>query len=79
MRAPISSLIKEIPFGVMLNIVELRKLNIFNNFYAYAPRECFDVDNAIHDPVITGRIFKLTTSGNDVVEGSDVEFFIAKW
>jgi hypothetical protein len=90
---PLSGLKCAIPYGVLLRVLELRKLNFFNCFLAFAPetviREGTYARAARVDPVIVASLAKGHTresdwrrNSADRINTQNIEFahfFVAKW
>lgn len=73
---------KEIPYGIVLRMNELRKLKIFNCFMAFAPEAAWRSMGAV-DPIIVGRISECARD-NEAEErylkgGKQATFFIGRW
>jgi hypothetical protein len=83
---PLSGLKCAIPYGVLLRIIELKKLNFFNCFLAFAPesviREGTYSRIARVDPVIVASLAKGHKKSGDRILTDNIEFahfFVAKW
>lgn len=71
---------REIPYGVILKINELKELGIFNSFSAVAPIEAWWKQKDI-DPIVLGHLWQLPPDddGKYSQTGFATTFFIAKW
>ena len=70
---------REIPYGVVLRMNEIRKLNLFNVFNVLAPMEAWTRKTDI-DPIVVATIFEVIKNekGNDTA-GQVSHFFLARW
>jgi len=71
---------REIPYGIVLKINELKKLKIFNSFCIVAPKDAWWTQKEI-DPIIYGEIYQLPPDdkGKYTTSGTTNNYFIAKW
>jgi hypothetical protein len=71
---------REIPYGVILKINELKNLKIFNSFGVMAPKDAWFTQKEI-DPIVYGLIYQLPPDdeNNHTAVGSISQYFIAKW
>jgi len=71
---------RELPYGVILRINELKKLKLFNAFRVYAPMDAWFKQIDI-DPIVVGEIFLMPPDDNGkYVKTADSEsYFIASW
>lgn len=80
---PLDCLKRDIPYGVILRVNELKKLKLFNCFMAVAPEEAWRTSSQI-DPVIIARISEMPApkeqgGPNILSEGKQAFFFVAQW
>jgi hypothetical protein len=83
---PINMLKCAIPYGVLLRIMELKKLKLFNCFYAFAPEQVIRTEMYIKpasvDPVIVATMSNGHHINHNTVYINRHElahFFVAKW
>lgn len=70
---------RDIPYGVILRINELKELKIFNCFSIVAPIEAWQHKTDI-DPIVLGFIWEMPVTGNEYSKAGDTQaFFIAQW
>lgn len=70
---------REIPYGVILRIQELKKLNLFNAFNVIAPIEAWERETDI-DPIVVAAIWELPpTNDGSGTAGQVAHFFLAQW
>lgn len=72
---------RQIPFGVVLKINELKDLKVFNCFNVLAPKEAWEHQTDI-DPIVVGSIWELPMNEKKKrqTKAGDVQhFFIAQW
>lgn len=71
---------REIPYGVVLKINELKKLKIFNSFNIAAPKDAWLTQKEI-DPILYGSIFQMPPddTGKYSNVGAATDYFIARW
>lgn len=65
---------REIPYGVVLRLNEIKKLNLFNVFNVLAPIEAWERKTDI-DPIVTATIWSINKSNADQIS----HFFLAQW
>jgi len=71
---------REIPYGVVLRINEIKKLNLFNVFNVIAPIEAWE-RKTDHDPIVMATIWEIEYNPNseDRSAGDIAHFFVAQW
>lgn len=71
---------RELPYGVVLRINELKKLKLFNSFAVVAPMEAWLKQSDI-DPVVIANLYQIPPDDNGKYTnvGSMKMYFIAKW
>lgn len=75
---------RQIPYGVLLRIEELKKMKLFNAFNILAPMEAWTSKIEI-DPIVVASIWEITTKDPTAdpkkydSSGQDAHFFIAQW
>lgn len=77
---------REIPYGVVLKLNELKKLKLFNCFNILAPMEAWERKTDI-DPILVGTLWEFPLDPNDDRDkdghshsaGQTAHFFIAQW
>jgi len=74
---------QEIPYGVVLKMQELKKLNLFNVFNILAPIEAWERETDI-DPIVVATIWEITDKENESPEklnaaGQVAHYFLAQW
>lgn len=71
---------RDIPYGVVLRINEVKKLNLFNVFHVIAPMEAWERETDI-DPIVTATIWEILKKekGDDGSAGQVAHFFLAQW
>ena len=73
---------REIPYGVNLKIIELKKLKLFNCFNIFAPIEAWENKTDI-DPILVATIWQVTSNKDENnhynTAGSSAHFFVAQW
>jgi hypothetical protein len=67
---------REIPYGVVLRLIECKKLKLFNAFQVIAPMDAWLTDAEI-DPIIVGEIWEKPIGQH--TSGRENYFFIAQW
>lgn len=65
---------RTIPYGVVLKINEVKRLNLFNVFNVLAPMEAWELKTDI-DPIVVATIWEI--NGSNV--GQSAHFFLAQW
>lgn len=70
---------RDIPYGVVLRIQEVKKLNLFNVFNVLAPQDAWERKTDI-DPIVTATIWEIppVDKGN-ATAGQAAHFFLAQW
>lgn len=69
--------LKDIPYGVVLRINELKKFKFFNAFNAMAPREAWVEDVFTADPIVVATIWEMPSEEKST--GDRQHFFVAQW
>lgn len=71
---------REIPYGVVLRINEIKKLKLFNVFNCLAPMEAWERKTDI-DPIIVASIWEMPPfeAPNTATAGQVAHFFLAQW
>ena len=70
---------REIPYGVVLRINEVKKLNLFNVFNIMAPMEAWERKTDI-DPIVVGTIWSIKDKNGKANHADQVQhFFLAQW
>lgn len=71
---------REIPYGVVLRINELKKLKLFNAFNVLAPMEAWERKTDI-DPIVVATIWEIppVEEGKSGTAGQSAHFFLAQW
>ena len=70
---------REIPYGVVLRINEVKKLNLFNVFNVLAPMEAWERETDI-DPIIVATVWEVVDNeGGSGKAGQVQHFFLAQW
>lgn len=75
---------REIPYGVVLRIQEVKKLNLFNVFNVMAPKDAWERDEDI-DPIVVATIWEILPSEDEkdkrefATAGQAAHFFLAQW
>ena len=71
---------REIPYGVVLRMQEVRKLDLFNCFSVMAPEEAWERKTDI-DPIVVASIWSFAdTDGRKMNDaGTTAHFFLAQW
>ncbi len=72
---------RDIPYGVILRIQELKQLNLFNVFNIMAPLEAWERATDI-DPIVVATIWELPpnkSDGTSSTAGQVAHFFLAQW
>lgn len=72
---------RDIPYGVVLRINELKELKIFNAFNVLAPLEAWESKTDI-DPIVVASIWELPLNektGKSSTSGEEKHFFVAQW
>lgn len=75
---PINSLKIDIPYGVILRINELKKLDIFNCFNVIAPISVWK-EPVYRDPIIVASIVEMENKREQFSVNDMTHFFVAKW
>jgi len=77
---------KSIPYGVVLRMLELRKLRIFNCFNVIAPVEAWRENKIDIDPILCGTIHTIISQPNSrtgakqsFASGTEAHFVVAQW
>lgn len=80
MLGSLSYLRVPIPFGILLKINELKKLNIFNDFLAVAPTDMF-AKPVNDDPIVLAALREGYVSNNDVWwnDGKVRYYYVGRW
>jgi hypothetical protein len=70
---------RELPYGVVLRMNEVRKLKLFNCFNVLAPMEAWERKTDI-DPIMVATIWEITKDkeGSNTA-GQTAHFFLAQW
>jgi hypothetical protein len=70
---------RELPYGVVLRMNEVRKLKLFNCFNVLAPKEAWERKTDI-DPILVATIWEITKEkeGHSTA-GQVAHFFLAQW
>ena len=74
--------LKEIPYGVVLRVNELKKLRFFNAFDAIAPMAAWDEEAVFtEDPIVVATIWELPIRVDKSSQrvGRREHFFLAQW
>lgn len=74
---------REIPYGVVLKMLEVKKLNLFNVFGVLAPIEAWEKETDI-DPIVVATIWEVTDKEDKLpivhnTAGEVAHFFLAQW
>lgn len=71
---------REIPYGVLLRINELKELKLFNVFNIVAPLEAFERNTDI-DPIVLATIWEVPPRDKDKgsTAGQAQHYFLAQW
>ena len=69
---------RQIPYGVVLRINELKDVKIFNTFNVLAPIEAWTHQTDI-DPIIVGSIWELPKKDGRHNRAGIQHFFVAQW
>lgn len=71
---------REIPYGVLLRIEELKKTKLFNSFGVIAPIEAWERPTPI-DPIVFANIWEVppVEKGKVGTAGQTAQFFVAQW
>lgn len=71
---------RELPYGVVLRLNELKKLKLFNSFTVVAPMDAWLKQSDI-DPVIVANLYQIPPddNGNYNSAGSISSYFVARW
>jgi len=73
---------RDIPYGVVLKMLEIKKINLFNVFNVIAPMEAWERKTDI-DPIIMASIWELPKKDKKDKEyvnaGQVAHFFVAQW
>ena len=71
---------RDIPYGVLLRINELKKLKLFNAFHILAPIEAWERKTDI-DPIVVGSVWEMPVNDEDKYSsaGDAQHFFVAQW
>lgn len=67
---------RDVPYGVVLRLIECKKTKLFNAFQVLAPMDAWLTDADI-DPIILGAIWEKPPGGN--TSGREQLFFVAQW
>lgn len=71
---------REIPYGVVLRLQEVKELNLFNVFNVFAPIEAWERKTDI-DPVVVASIWEIPPVGpkESGTAGQTAHYFLAQW
>jgi hypothetical protein len=71
---------RELPYGVVLRINELKKLKLFNSFAIVAPMAAWLKQSDI-DPIVIANIYQIPADdkGDYTNAGNIASYFVAKW
>lgn len=70
---------REIPYGVVLRINEIKTLNLFNVFNVMAPMEAWERKTDI-DPIVVASIWSIKDENGRPMSADQVQhFFLAQW
>jgi myosin-crossreactive antigen len=70
---------REIPYGVVLRLNEVKKLNLFNVFNIMAPMEAWERKTDI-DPIVVATIWSIADENGKAKQADQVQhFFLAQW
>ncbi|MCK9459588.1 MAG: hypothetical protein M0R80_08115 [Proteobacteria bacterium] len=73
---------RDMPYGVILRMLEIKKLKLFNAFNVCAPIEAWERRTDI-DPIVVASIFEITSEKHKEDEyntaGQVAHFFVAQW
>ena len=75
---------REIPYGVVLKMNELKELKLFNGFSIIAPKEAWE-RRTENDPIVYAEIWELPNTQPNIdktekqTSGLSAQFFLAQW
>jgi hypothetical protein len=71
---------REIPYGVVLRIEEIKKLKLFNAFNVMAPMEAWERKTDI-DPIVVASIWEFPLNEEKLykIAGQSAHYFLAQW
>lgn len=70
---------RDIPYGVVLRMNEVKKLKLFNVFNVMAPIEAWERKTDI-DPIVVATIWELIKDEHgDRIAGQVAHYFLAQW
>ena len=71
---------RDIPYGVVLRIQEVKELKLFNVFHVLAPIEAWERKTDI-DPIVVATIWELPPNKDGAYKtaGQVAHFFLAQW
>ena len=77
----LNKLQREIPYGVVLRLNELKELKLFNAFSVIAPIEVWEERKTDIDPIVMATMWELPLDdkGKRNSSGQTAHFFVAQW